>query len=154
MDAISYLKSQHREVEELFAQIENAENSKQKKTLFAEVARKLEHHAKIEEKFFYPEGEDVDEDATLEAYEEHEVMRGLIRKIKKTSPGDETFMAKVTVLKEIVEHHVEEEEEEYFPECQKEFGREKLEELGEQLEAAFEKLEGSEMPRKQIKRAA
>lgn len=140
MDAINYLKSQHREVESLFEQIEKGKGRK-KKALFLELARKLEHHARIEEKIFYPQGKKVDEDITLEAYEEHDVVRSLIRKIKKTTPRDETFMAKITVLKEMVEHHVEEEEEEYFPKCEKQFGEVKLEKLGQELETAFDRLE-------------
>lgn len=141
MNAIEFLKSQHREVEALFEKIEEAGDGspKERKAIFEEIALRLEGHARIEEKIFYPEGREVDEDVTLEAYEEHGVVRDLIKKISKTRPNDETFMAKVTVLKEMVEHHVEEEENEYFPECQKEFGDEKLEELGQELEAAFEK---------------
>src|SRR5438128_1422940 len=144
MNAISFLKNQHREVESLFKKIEKLGEGegREKKAVFLEIATKLEHHAKIEEKIFYPAGEEVDEDTTLESYEEHDVVRSLIKKIKKNAPGDDTFMAKVTVLQEIVEHHVEEEEKEYFPKCEKKFGKEKLEELGMELEAAFDKLEG------------
>jgi len=156
MNAIGYLENQHREVETLFGKIEKlGENrGREKKALFLELARKLDHHAKIEERIFYPEGKEVDEDTTLEAYEEHDVVRSLIRKIKKTGPNDESFLARVTVLKEIVEHHVEEEEEEYFPKCEKAFGEEKLEELGTELEAAFDKLESQPSLVKHVKKAA
>ena len=58
-----------------------------------------------------------------------------------TDPTDETFMAKCTVLKEVVEHHVEEEEDEYFPKVKKALGKERMVELGEELKAAFEELE-------------
>jgi hypothetical protein len=156
MDAISYLKDQHREIEALFEKIEKLpeRSGREKKAVFLELATKLDHHAKIEEKHFYPEGREVDEDVTLEAYEEHAVLRSLIRKIKGTHPSDETFMAKVTVLKEVVEHHVEEEEDEYFPKCRRKFGSERLEILGEKLEDTYLKLEGKKPARAITKKAA
>lgn len=143
MKASDLLKQQHREVEQLFAAIEKAEGSGREQTaLFAELAAKLDAHTKIEEKIFYPAGREADEETTLEAYEEHALVDATIRKIKKTKPSDETFMAKMTVLKELVGHHVEEEEDEYFPECEKTLGAEKMEELGEELAEAYEKLIG------------
>lgn len=151
MNAIELLKSQHREVETLFKQLEDLGEgaAAEKKEIFATIALKLSVHAAIEEKIFYPEGEAVDEDTTLEAYEEHDVVKALLSKISKTRPTDKTFMAKVTVLKEVVEHHVEEEENEYFPECEKELGAEKLEALGEKLAAATARLEdGAKKPRR------
>lgn len=159
MDAIKYLESQHREVETLFKQIEELGDGagREKKSIFNELARKIEHHAKIEEKVFYPEGEEVDEDMTLEAYEEHNVVRALVSKIKKTSPSDDTYMAKITVLKEMIEHHVEEEEEEYFPKCRRAFGEPRLAELGAELEETFERLEGKSTRKsapKKFKKAA
>ena len=83
---------------------------------------------------------------TLEAYEEHDIVKSLIAKIGATDPSDETFMAKCTVLKEVVEHHVEEEEEEFFPKLRKELGKERLMELAEELKAAFDELSDSLKP--------
>jgi Hemerythrin HHE cation binding domain len=133
VNAIELLENQHREVEALFEQIENAEG-KEKKPIFEEIRRQLELHTKLEEKIFYPQGMEVDEDVTREAYEEHVLVKDLLKKISHLTPSDETYDAKVTVLKEIVEHHVEEEEEEYFPECKKEWGDVKLQELGAKME--------------------
>jgi hemerythrin-like domain-containing protein len=142
-DALELLKSQHREVEELFEKLEDAGDNavKQKQQIFAAIAHKLECHAQIEERIFYPEGREVDEDTTLEAYEEHGVVRFLIDAIKGTDPSDETFKAKATVLKEVVEHHVEEEEDEFFPKMKKALGKERLKELGAELQAEFERLD-------------
>jgi hemerythrin superfamily protein len=142
-DAIKYLELQHREVEALFKQMEEIGDRayKARSSIFEEIARKLSHHAKIEELIFYPEGKEVDEDLTLEACEEHGVIKHLINKIKKTEPSDETFMAKVAVLKEVVEHHVKEEESEYFPETRKAFGNEHLRELGQKMKTKFDRLE-------------
>lgn len=143
VDAIKYLESQHREVESLFKQMEELGDRafKAREKVFGEIAHKLSHHAKIEELFFYPEGKNVDKDLTLEAYEEHDVIKHMISKIKRTEASDETYMAKVTVLKEVVEHHVKEEENEYFPKARKEFSSEHLEELGAKLKKKFESLE-------------
>ncbi len=156
MEATKFLENQHREVEALFEKIEKLGDGggREKKALFAELAEKIETHAKLEEKLFYPEGEEIDEDTTLEAYEEHDVVRSLIRKIKRTSVSDDSFMAKITVLKELIEHHVEEEEGEYFPKCRNEMGEVKLRELGEKLEMMNEKLMGKAQPRRPMKRAA
>lgn len=142
-DAISFLKSQHREVEELFARFEGLGEraTKSKAAVAATIVEKLEGHAAIEETLLYPEGKPADEDLTLEAYVEHDVTKHLIAQIKATDPADETLAAKVTVLKEIVEHHVKEEEGELFPKIRKELGAERLEELGEELQAAFEAFE-------------
>jgi hemerythrin-like domain-containing protein len=75
----------------------------------------------------------------LEAYEEHHVVKLLLAELPRVNPEDERFEAKMTVLSELVEHHVEEEEKEMFKLAQK-LGREELEELGEQMEERFEAL--------------
>jgi hemerythrin-like domain-containing protein len=144
MNAVDFLKQQHREVEDLFEQFENAGEGagKEKKQIFEQIREKLEMHTKLEEKLFYPEAEEVDEDTVLEAYEEHDVVKGLLRKIAKTKPSDDSYDAKVCVLKEMVEHHVEEEEDELFPECEKDLGEERLEEIGMQMQEMFERLQG------------
>lgn len=144
-DAISLLESQHREVEELFSEITETTTraSKKRVELFEQIAHKLECHAQIEEQLFYPDGKDVDKDMTLEAYEEHGVVRMLIDQIKATDPADEKYLAKVTVLKEVVEHHVEEEEDEYFPKVRKELGKERISELGIEMKARFDELDAA-----------
>ena len=146
VDAIALLKSHHRDVEHLFAKIvattERAE--KLRRTLFGELATKIEAHAQIEEQHFYPEGRAVDKDMTLEAYEEHSCVRELIVRIKSTEPTDESYLAKVTVLKELIEHHVEEEENEYFPKVQKALGKDKLLELGATMQEQFDAMVAGE----------
>jgi len=143
-DAAPLLKSQHREVEALFAQLEKVpeKNAAKKGAIVAEIIAKLEGHAKIEEEIFYPEIKDIDEDLTLEAYEEHGVVHDLIAKLRATEPSDETYMAKATVLKEVIEHHVEEEEDELFPKVRKTLEAERLEELAEEMKPVFEATVG------------
>lgn len=159
MDAITLLKNQHREVEELFAQFEalgDEGSSAEKKAILGEISLKLNAHSEIEERIFYPEGRDVDEDLTLESYEEHAVVKDLLKKIGKARSNDPSLKAKVTVLKEMVEHHVEEEEDEYFPECEKSLGQERLEELGEEMETMFERYVSSgsrKNPRKRVSKS-
>ena len=143
INAIDLLESQHREVDGLFGEFEQLGERafKARMQVFEKIAHKLTCHARIEEKILYPIGKGYDKDMTLEAYEEHDVMKALIKKIAALEPGDETFLAKVTVLKEVVEHHVKEEENEYFPQLKKELNEAALIELGVELQTAFDKLD-------------
>ena len=110
-DAIALLKEDHRTVEELFAQYEKARGDEKKSELANRICMELTIHATIEEEVFYPacEGK-VEEDLLSESYVEHDGAKVLIGEIQSGSPADEYFDAKVTVLKEQIEHHVEEEE--------------------------------------------
>jgi hemerythrin superfamily protein len=147
MDAIKLLKQQHREVEELFASIEEAKGS-EKEPLFDQIADALAVHATIEEKLFYPAAKSSGtEDLLREAVEEHLSVKRLIADLMKTEATDEDFDAKVTVLKEQIEHHVEEEEQELFPKVQKALGAEALEELGSQMESMAGELIAAGEPR-------
>lgn len=159
MNAVDFLESQHREVEKLFEQIEKTKDSgagRERKALFNEIAKKLTDHTKIEEKIFYPAGKKVDSEMTLEAFEEHDLVKNVIKKLVKTRANDEAFMVRIAVLKELVEHHVKEEEHHYFPECKRKLGEERLEALGEELEDAFAKLEkrAPKRPKLQLAKAS
>ena len=115
--------------------------------LFAhEIASKLEVHTAIEEEIFYPAfreaaGTKKGEEQVLEAYEEHHVVKLVLGEIPQLDCGAETFEAKMTVLKELIEHHVEEEEKEMFPSAEKKLGKTRLEELGVELEERASELE-------------
>ena len=110
-DAVALLKDDHRKVEELFAQFEKASGEGRKQTIAEQICLELSVHAKIEEEIFYPacEGK-VEEDLLKEAYVEHDGAKLLIAQIMAGEPSDEFYDAKVTVLQEQIEHHVEEEE--------------------------------------------
>jgi hypothetical protein len=110
-DAIALLKKDHRTIEELFEKFEKADGSDRKRELAEEICLGLSVHAKIEEEIFYPacEGK-VDEDLLKESYVEHDGAKVLIAEIVKGGPDDEFYDAKITVLQEEIEHHVEEEE--------------------------------------------
>jgi hypothetical protein len=111
-DAIALLKSDHRTVEELFKKYENAGGSERKQKLAEEICLEISVHAQIEEEIFYPacEGK-VDEDLLKESYVEHDAAKLLIAEIMADAPkNDDFYDAKVKVLQEEIEHHVEEEE--------------------------------------------
>jgi hemerythrin superfamily protein len=110
-DAIALLKEDHRTVEELFAKFEKASGDGRKRSIAEEICLDLSVHAQIEEEIFYPacEGK-VDEDLLKESYVEHDGAKVLIAEIMAGGPDDEYYDAKVKVLSEEIEHHVEEEE--------------------------------------------
>jgi hypothetical protein len=110
-DAIALLKKDHRTVEELFEKFEKASGEGRKQKLAEEICLELSVHAEIEEEIFYPacEGK-VDEDLLKESYVEHDGAKLLIAEIMSGGAGDEFYDAKVKVLQEEIEHHVEEEE--------------------------------------------
>src|SRR5206468_4819468 len=111
-DAITLLKEDHREVEKLFNEFESAKGDGRKEKLARQICLELSVHAEIEEEIFYPacEGK-VDEDLLKESYVEHDAAKLLIAEIMVDAPkSDEFYDAKVKVLQEEIEHHVEEEE--------------------------------------------
>jgi len=110
-DAVALLKADHRKVEELFAHFEAAKADGKKKALAEQICMELTVHTKIEEDIFYPACEGaIDEDLLKEAYVEHDGAKVLIAEIEAGGPDDEFYEAKVKVLSEMIEHHVEEEE--------------------------------------------
>ena len=147
MDAIELLKTQHQEVKGLFKRIEKAEED-EKQDLFEQLADALAVHAAIEEKHFYPATKNArTEELLQEAVEEHLSAKRLIADLMEMSPEDPQFDAKVTVLQEQIEHHVEEEEKELFPKVRKMLGKEELEDLGVVMEDMAEELKGAGAPR-------
>ncbi len=111
LDAVALLKADHRKVEDLFAKFEAAKGDGKKKALAEQICLELTVHTKIEEDVFYPacEGK-VEEDLLKEAYVEHDGAKVLIAEIEAGGPDDEFYDSKVKVLSEMIEHHVEEEE--------------------------------------------
>jgi len=141
-DAIALLKADHRAVEELFEKFEKASDYERKRKLAEEICLELSVHAQIEEEIFYPacEGK-VDEDLLKESYVEHDGAKVLIAEISKGSPDDDFYDAKVKVLQEEIEHHVEEEEKRetgVFSQARK--GDLDMDALGQQLAARKQEL--------------
>lgn len=150
-NAIDKLKTDHRKVEELFASFEKARKADRKKALFEQIADALAVHAAIEEQHFYPAAKAKDtEDLLLEAAEEHLSVKRLIADLLALGPEDDTFDAKVKVLKEQVEHHVEEEEGDLFPKAKKLLDAEELKALEERMLATEAELLEAGNPRKEV----
>lgn len=111
-DAIALLKADHRQVEKWFKQFDKARAASRKKSLAAQICGALRVHTTIEEEIFYPAflAATADEDLHHEAEVEHEGAKKLIATIESTGPDDAYFAARVTVLSEMIKHHVKEEE--------------------------------------------
>jgi hemerythrin superfamily protein len=120
-DAVAFLKADHRAVEKLFAQFEKARDADRKKALADKICLELRVHMQIEEEIFYPTSREylTDEDIVDEAVVEHAAAKDLMDEIEGMEPGQDLYDAKLTVLQEQIEHHVEEEETEYFPRVKK-----------------------------------
>lgn len=120
-DAIALLEADHREVEDLFEQFEQAEGDATKRDLAIAICVALKVHARLEEELFYPAAFKVLDDKSLieEAQVEHASAKDLIAQIESGAPGEALFDARVHVLAEYIDHHVTEEEEEIFPQCRK-----------------------------------
>jgi hemerythrin superfamily protein len=138
MDALELLKEDHQKVKELFEEVEETEDQKEKTRIFSEIQAELETHARIEETVFYPAMEQHEElkDMVLESIEEHKQIKTLLKEIDNLKSDSEKFEPKLSVLMENVEHHAEEEEEgKMFPKIRQICSQEDLEKLGEELEA-------------------
>jgi hypothetical protein len=142
LDAIALLKADHRQVEDWFAKFEKASKSK-KQQLASSICEALTVHTIIEEEIFYPAFLQATEDKDMhhEAVVEHAGAKELIAQIQRMSPDDDYFDAKVTVLSEMIKHHVKEEEQPggMFAEARK--SSMDLHELGEELMARKKKLQ-------------
>jgi hemerythrin superfamily protein len=139
MDAIELLKQQHRLVESLFEQLDEAEDGDEKVELVQELADNLAAHTTIEERIFYPTayGKET-KDLLEEAVEEHLAAKRILADLLKMDAKDQNFDAKIKVLKEQIEHHVEEEEGELFPKVRSKLEAGLLESMGTQMEELFE----------------
>ena len=138
MDAITLLKTDHEKVAGIFEKLEETTEraEKTREELFTKLKQELDLHAHIEEKIFYPAIKQAEEtrEITMEALQEHHVVKVLLRELDAMGVTSETWTAKLKVLKENVEHHVEEEEEEMFPKARTVLSKEQLEELGALME--------------------
>jgi hypothetical protein len=112
MDAVALLKADHRKVEDLFEQFEKARDKDRKEKLVKQICTELSIHTMIEEEIFYPAcAEQVkDEDLLDESYVEHDGAKVLVAELIKSDPDNEFYDAKVSVLSEMIKHHVKEEE--------------------------------------------
>ncbi|MFG3707207.1 hemerythrin domain-containing protein [Micromonospora sp. NPDC047670] len=137
-DAIVLLKEDHKEMRRLFKAFQDAEEgpAAQRQKLVSEILEALTVHTYLENEVMYPEIRKLLpdlEDDILESYEEHHVADVLCAELFTMDADDERFNAKTTVLIENVLHHVEEEEQEWFPKVREALGRKQLQEIGERM---------------------
>jgi hemerythrin-like domain-containing protein len=144
MDALSLLKDDHDKVKKMLNDLDSTTERgvKTREELFAKVKQELEIHEAIEEEIFYPALKEHPKakELVLEAYEEHNVVDMVMAEIQGVPYDDERWGAKLTVMKENVEHHIEEEEGEMFKQARQVFEREELEKLGEQMQSRKQAL--------------
>ncbi|MFY1615294.1 hemerythrin domain-containing protein [Micromonospora sp. WMMD736] len=137
-DAIVLLKEDHKEMRRLFKAFQDAEEgpAAQRQKLVNQILEALTVHTYLENEVMYPEVRrllpDLEDDI-LESYEEHHVADVLCAELASMDADDERFVAKTTVLIENVTHHVEEEEQEWFPKVREALGRKQLQEIGEKM---------------------
>ena len=142
MNAIELLKQDHEIVRKLLEQLSGTTERavKSRLDLLHKIEQELSIHTQLEEQIFYPAYKDAGgKDAAImdaEAREEHRTVDALVLPdLLQTDPATIPFTGRVKVLKELLEHHIEEEEEELFPEADKLLGKKRLEELGVEMEA-------------------
>ena len=137
--ALELLMADHRKVEDLFEQFEQEKESDEgtRREIAQKICAELTIHAQVEEELLYPwlkeNLEDDDMEMVEEAYVEHATAKDLIAQIEGAADIDEQFNAKVKVLGEYIKHHVQEEENEIFPEIRDQ--QEELDEIGQEIAA-------------------
>lgn len=147
-NAITMLKSDHATIKRLLRELsETTERAtKARENLVEQLEREIKMHAQVEEEVFYPAFKaaargDEAEDLFYEAAEEHHIVDMVLPALKAANPKSKEFTAKAKVLKELVEHHIKEEETEMFQEARKMFGDEQLRELGDMMQARKDTVE-------------
>lgn len=138
MKANDLLIRQHRDVQKLFERLEKGAGNRLE--LLRELASKLAAHMRIEEEIFYPRVRELLEDQVLESLEEHTVAAFALKRLASVGIDHGTFEAKLKALKDVIEHHVEEEEKEMFPRIARAMDSGDLEEIGLELEDRFEAI--------------
>ena len=153
MNAFQLLKNDHKIVSALFDEIESA-SGRSKTQLFTRLKSELDVHAHVEEKIFYPALQNKQEsrEITLEAYEEHKVVKDLLTELANGRAADEQWDAKFKVLRENVDHHVEEEEGELFDKASDVLSDEDIERLGNEMEAEKARKQGLTPPAREARK--
>ena|ERR1041385_919119 len=149
-DAIALLKQDHKNVKQLLSRLEatTEQETNERKRLLADIEEQVKAHTKIEEEIFYPAFKEAiesesDEHLYFEALEEHHVVDLVMPEIKSTNTSSDEFAAKAKVLKDLIEHHAEEEEKQMFPKARKLMGAAQLRDLGKELEERKHELTSS-----------
>ena len=137
-DALALLKADHAKVKKLLAALEKAQGPSRRDDLLEKIVFEVELHTRIEEEIFYPAFKDAartkdDKKLFFEAQAEHGAVKTLIPELQQTDRASDEFAGKAKVLKDMIEHHAEEEEDEMFPRAKKLLSKEELQDLGERM---------------------
>jgi len=147
MDALALLKEDHDTIKKILMHLEcTTENGvRTREEFYTRVKHELQVHEAIEEEILYPALKEHPRanGLVLEAYREHHVVDVVMAELDETAFDDETWSARFTVLKENLEHHIDEEESEMFEQCRQVFDADELQELGDEMEARKEELESA-----------
>ncbi len=138
MDALNFLKHQHREVEALFGKLAQSTHADERRSVFEKIDKNLRLHSTLEEELFYPQlrlraEKSAERLEVAQAFEEHALLKIEIESIEPLDADKEAFEAKTNVLKDLVQHHVDEEESAIFKIAHHVFTKEELDELGDRL---------------------
>ncbi len=136
MDALNLLKKDHSKVNSLFSEFEEANDIREKQDLFAQICEELITHSEAEEEILYPalaENQDS-EDLVEESYSEHSDVKELLDDLSEIGVDSPEFGMKFQELKNMVQHHVHEEENELFPKANQILGQDRLKEMVEEIE--------------------
>jgi len=144
MDALQLLTKDHDHVKKMLEELDDPTERalKTREQTFAKLQSELEVHEAIEEEIFYPALKEHSKtrDIALEGYEEHHVVDMVIAEMGDVPVSDETWTAKFAGMKENLEHHIEEEEQDMFPKARKVFDQQELDQLGERMATRKEAL--------------
>jgi hemerythrin superfamily protein len=153
VNAIDLLERQHREVEGLFEELDEAgeDATKTRERLCREISDQLAVHAEIEERLFYPESKEAGSEERLrQSVEQHLSVKRLLAENMEVGVADPRFGARMKVVEAQLRHHVEEEEKELFPRVRRSSSKDALEDLGNRMEELAKKLMGEEEPSSKV----
>ncbi len=139
MKPTTLLKQQHRKVISALKKLEKAKPATRPE-LLEEISNDLAAHMAIEQEIFYPAVHELDDDLILEAFEEHSLAELALKRLRATEPGSEAFRPRTVALRELLEHHIDEEEGELFPKVEKQLEDDDLDALGARMKARFEEV--------------
>jgi hypothetical protein len=147
VDAFKMLEEDHEKVKKLMSELEDTTERgvKTRHELFSKIKQEMLVHERLEEELLYPtlKEHDKTKEVSLEGYEEHHLVNEIMAELEETPVDDEKWGAKFSVMKENVEHHIEEEEDEMFKKARQVLDKEQIEALGERMAALKKELQAS-----------
>jgi hemerythrin superfamily protein len=140
MNALDVLKKDHKEIKKLLSQLEDEDSGREQRNVFGEVEQKLKLHEYLEETLLYPELKKHEEskEEAIEGFVEHHTANAVLVDLSEQRAGSAEFAARAKVLKELVEHHIEEEEGELFDKAKEVLGEDRLEAMGDEMQHLLE----------------